>query len=197
MDNTSCQQKMTTQYLHTKLIAFFLAGCLLIVSCSEKQEAPTNLKKKVGVETAQYVTVRYSVGKTRKAFLSAPLMNRVADTVVYTEFPSKVHVDFYDADTLESKLDAHYAKYKENESRIFLKDSVTVINIKGDTLHAKTLYWDKNRTGAEFYTSDSIWIRTKTQIINGIGLDAQQDFKAWHIVRPTGFIEVQNAEMPK
>jgi LPS export ABC transporter protein LptC len=188
---------MTTQYLHTKMIAVFLTSCLFIVSCGEKQEAPTNLKKKVGVEIAQYVTVRYSVGKTRKAFLSAPLMNRVADTIVYTEFPNKVHVDFYNADTLESKLDAHYAKYKETESRIFLKDSVTVINIKGDTLHAKTLYWDKNRTGAEFYTSDSIWIRTKTQIINGIGLDAQQDFKAWHIVRPTGFIQVQSAEMPK
>jgi LPS export ABC transporter protein LptC len=188
---------MTHQYLHIKIILLFLTGSFFIVGCGEKEKAAVDTGKKIGVEIAKDVVVRYSVGSTRKAFLSAPLMYRVADTSVYTEFPHTVHVDFYNADTLESKLDAHYAKYKENESKIFLKDSVTVINIKGDTLHAKTLYWDKNRTGAEFYTSDSIWIRTKTQIINGIGLDAQQDFKAWHIVKPTGFIEVQNAEMPK
>jgi hypothetical protein len=188
---------MNDQYLHIKIITFFLAGCLCITSCGGKENADPNIKKKVGVEVAKDVVVRYSIGSNRKAFLSAPLMYRVADTVVYTEFPNSVHVDFYNADTIESKLNAKYAKYRENESKIFLKDSVTVINVKGDTLHAKTLYWDKNRSGAEFYTSDSIWIRTRTQIINGIGLDAQQDFKAWHIVKPTGFIQVQNAEMPK
>jgi Lipopolysaccharide-assembly, LptC-related len=189
---------MTNQYLHIKITGFFFAASIFMISCGGKEKAvAADTTKKVGVEIAKDVVVRYSVGNTRKAFLSAPLMYRVADTVVYTEFPNKVHVDFYNNDTLDSKLDAHYAKYKENESKIFLKDSVTVINIKGDTLHAKTLYWDKNRTGKEFYTSDSIWIRTKTQIINGIGLDAQQDFKAWHIVKPTGFIQVANAEMPK
>jgi hypothetical protein len=193
------QPKMNNKHLYIKLITVFLAGCFFMGSCENKEDAAAiDTGKKVGVEEAKDVVVRYSVGHNRKAFLKAPLMYRVADTVVYTEFPKKVHVDFYGAtDSLESQLDANYAKYKENENRIFLRDSVTVINVKGDTLHCKTLYWDRSRTGAEFYTSDSIWIRTKTQIINGIGLDAQQDFKAWHIVRPTGFVEVQNSEVPK
>ncbi|HMG82954.1 MAG TPA: LPS export ABC transporter periplasmic protein LptC [Ferruginibacter sp.] len=188
---------MNQQYLHIKIIGLFFAACLFARCGGKEKTAAVDAKKKVGVEIAKDVIVKYSIGSNRKAYLSAPLMYRVADTVVYTEFPNTVHVDFYNGDTIETKLDAHYAKYKENESKIFLKDSVTIINVKGDTLHTKTLYWDKNRTGAEFYTSDSIRIRTKTQIINGIGLDAQQDFKAWHIVKPTGFIQVANAEMPK
>jgi LPS export ABC transporter protein LptC len=188
---------MNNRYLHIKVIFFFLTGCLLLTACGEKEKSTAALTKKAGVEIAKDIVVRYSVGHNRKAFLKAPLMYRVTDTVVYTEFPKSVHVDFYDTDTLQSKLDAHYAKYKENESKIFLKDSVRVMNVNGDTLYCNELYWDRSRTGAEFYTDKPIRIRTKTHIINGIGLDAQQDFKAWHIVHPTGFLEVQNSEVPK
>jgi hypothetical protein len=188
---------MNNKYLYTKIISVFLATCFFITGCGEKENTTASLTKKAGVEVAKDVIVRYSVGRNRKAFLKAPLMYRVADTVVYTEFPKSVHVDFYDSDTLQSILDAHYAKYKENESKIFLKDSVRVMNVNGDTLYCNELYWDRSRTGAEFYTDKPIRIRTKTRIINGIGLDAQQDFKAWHIVHPTGFLEVQNSEVPK
>jgi LPS export ABC transporter protein LptC len=182
---------------HIKNILVLFCCCFLF-SCGTKEKAVViDTTKKVGVEEGKDIVIKYSVGNNRKAFLKAPLMYRVADTVIYTEFPKKVHVDFFGAnDSIESKLDAHYAKYIENESKVFLKDSVTVINIKGDTLHCKTLYWDRNRTGKEFYTDDSIRIRTKTQIIDGIGLDAQQDFKSWHIVKPIGFIEVQNSQVP-
>jgi LPS export ABC transporter protein LptC len=188
---------MKNKYLHINIITLFLATYFFIAGCGEKENTNQSLTKKAGVEVAKDVVVRYSVGHNRKAFLKAPLMYRVADTVVYTEFPKSVHVDFYDSDTLQSVLEAHYAKYKENESKIFLKDSVRVMNVNGDTLYCNELYWDRSRTGAEFYTDKPIRIRTRTHIINGIGLDAQQDFKAWHIVHPTGFLEVQNSEVPK
>ena len=52
--------------------------------------------------------------------------------------------------------------------------------IKGDTLYCDELWWDRNRTGNEFYTDKPVRIRTKTQIINGTGMEASQDFKNWH-----------------
>ncbi|MEI9933479.1 MAG: hypothetical protein WDM71_01175 [Ferruginibacter sp.] len=59
-------------------------------------------------------------------------MYRVEETIPYIEFPNTIHVDFYgNGDSLESKLDAHYAKYKEAQSIVFLKDSVRVENIPG------------------------------------------------------------------
>ena len=85
--------------------------------------------KKVGVEEAKKVVVNYSLGGRKKAILVSPLMLRVQEAVPYIEFPTTIHVDFYNAEGMvESKLDAKYAKYKESQSNVFLKDSVRVIN---------------------------------------------------------------------
>jgi hypothetical protein len=110
------------------------------------------------------------LGPKKKAVLVSPLMFRVQEAVPYIEFPKTIHVDFFDASgMIESKLDARYAKYKETESNVFLKDSVRVINILGDTLYCNELNWDLKKTGAEFYTDKPVRIRTRTQIIDGIG----------------------------
>lgn len=67
-----------------------------------------------------------------------------------------------------------------------MRDSVKVINIeKGDTLYCDELYWDRNREGVEFYTEKPVKIRTKTHLIDGIGMESAQDFKNWHIKHVT------------
>jgi LPS export ABC transporter protein LptC len=182
--------------VNSKLIAF--ACCIFLFSCENNMNDIKKLSaRRVGVEVAKNVVVKYSIGGKRKAKLTAPLMNRVQDTVVYTEFPKTIHVDFFgENDSLESKLDAHYAKYKDLESKVFLKDSVRVINIKGDTLYCDELYWDRNKKNTEFYTDKPVRIRTKTHIINGIGMDARQDFTEWHIVQSTGFLKVPASQFP-
>jgi hypothetical protein len=58
------------------------------------------------------------------------------------------------------------------------------------------LYWDKSKINQEFYTEKPVKIRTRTQIINGIGMDARQDFKEWHIVHPIGFVKVPSSQFP-
>ena len=124
-------------------------------------------------------------------------MYRVQDTIPYVEFPKNIHVDFFDIrDSIDSKLDAKYARYKESQSKVFLKDSVRVINVKGDTLYCNELYWDRSHTGAEFYTDKPVRIRTRTEIIDGIGMEARQDFKEWYIIHPTGVIKVSGAQFP-
>jgi LPS export ABC transporter protein LptC len=183
----------TTPFISLLLIScFFLCSCENDVNKVKQSGKPSG----VGKDEAQGVLINYFVGANRKAKISAPLMYRVQDSIVYTEFPHTIHVDFFgEGDTLQSKLDAHYAKYKDQESKIFLKDSVRVINIKGDTLYCDELYWDRNRVGDELYTDKPVRIRTKTHIINGIGMDASEDFKAWHIVQSTGFIKVPSSQV--
>jgi LPS export ABC transporter protein LptC len=121
----------------------------------------------------------------------------VQDTVTYVEFPNSLAVDFYsDSGIAESRLTALYARYKENQDIVFLRDSVKVINIKGDTLHCQELYWDRSRTGREFYTDKAVRIRTRTQIIDGIGMEASQDFKQQVIKKPTGIVGVPSSQFP-
>ena len=155
-------------------------------------------EKPIGVEEVKQVDILYSLGEKTKARLTAPYMLRHQEINPYVEFTKSVHADFFnDSLQIESKLQAHYGKYMEAESKVFLKDSVVVFNIKGDTLYCNELYWDRSRTGKEFYTDKPVRIRTPSQIIDGEGLDAPQDFKSWHIINGRGTVRVSSKEFPQ
>lgn len=184
--------------LYKKIIAATLLGCIFLCSCENKIEEVKQINtKSIGRDESKQVVIRYSVNGKKRSVLTGPIMYRVNDTTSYVEFPLKVHVDFFDAnDSIESKLDAKYAKYNEGQSKVFLKDSVRVINVLGDTLYCDELYWDRNKTDAEFYTDKPVKIRTRTQILNGIGMEAKQDFSTYVIIHPVGFLKVSNTDFP-
>lgn len=171
---------------------------VLLSSCeNSRSEIEQFSKKNTGIEVARDVNILYSVGDKTKSRINSPLMLRHVESTPYIEFPKNIYADFFD-DSLrvESRLSAHYAEYFENESKVFLRDSVVVMNNKGDTLFCQELYWDRNKPGREFYTDKPVRIRTLTQIIDGDGLDAPQDFKSWHIVNGRGFVRVSEADLP-
>jgi LPS export ABC transporter protein LptC len=184
--------------LYKKLIAATIIGCIFLYGCENKIAEVQQINAKgIGRDESKQVVIRYSVNGKKRSVLTGPLMYRVQDTATYVEFPLKVHVDFFNAnDSIESKLDAKYAKYNEGQSKVFLKDSVRVINVLGDTLYCDELYWDRNRTDAEFYTDKPVKIRTRTQTLNGTGMDARQDFSTYHIIHPVGFLKVSNTDFP-
>ena len=188
---------MARKYFFLSILAllFFTA---IVTSCGNTdKEVNEYNSKSLGVEEIKNADINYTLGGRAKAKLLSPLMLRVQDTNPYVEFPKKLHVDFFDATgTVESQLDALYGKYYEQESKVFLKDSVRVVNVKGDTLYCDELWWDRNRKDNEFYTELPVRIRTKTQIINGVGMEASQDFKGYVIKKVTGTINVPNSQFP-
>jgi LPS export ABC transporter protein LptC len=180
-------------------LAALITGCFFVSSCENDIKAINNLtSKRIGIEQAKGVTIIYTIGEKTSARITAPLMLRHQEAVPFVEFTKTIHADFFD-DSLrvESKMNAHYAKYMETESKVFLKDSVVVFNTKGDTLYCNELFWDRNIPGREFYTDKPVRIRTLTQIIDGDGLDAPQDFKSWHIINGRGIVRVPASEFPQ
>lgn len=185
-------------YNNTLLLTSIAFISTLLLSCgnSDKEVSEYN-SKSLGIEEIKNADINYTLGGNAKAKLTSPLMLRVQETNPYVEFPKKLHVDFFnETGTVDSRLDSRYGKYLEQESKVFLKDSVKVINIKGDTLYCDELWWDRNRKGSEFYTELPVRIRTKTQIIDGVGMEASQDFKSYLIKKVTGIINVANSEFP-
>ena len=158
--------------------AALLSGCFFIMACENSQEQiDAYTRRRIGVEEGRGISINYSIGGRTKAIVTAPVMLRYQDTVPYIEFTKSIHADFYDENlTVESKLDALYGRYMETESKVFLRDSVRLINRNGDTLYCDELYWDRNRVGREFYTDKPVRIRTKAHFINGIGFESNQDF---------------------
>ncbi len=179
-------------------IAALFSGCFFL-SCENDREQVNNLNKKIlGVEEGKNVVLNYTIGGRIKTILKAPTMLRVQDSIPYIEFPDSLEADFYDeTGKLESTLTARYGKYKENQNIVFLRENVKVINFqKGDTLYCEELYWDRSRLNREFYTDKPVKIRTRTQILDGIGMEARQDFKEYHIIQVTGIIDVPMARFP-
>ncbi|MEP7238128.1 MAG: LPS export ABC transporter periplasmic protein LptC [Ferruginibacter sp.] len=179
-------------------ILFFLFLTVLLYSCGNSDKDVTAYTtKSLGIEEIKNADINYTLGGKAKAKLRSPLMLRVQDVTPYVEFPKTLHVDFFnETGAVDSRLDALYGKYFDLESKVFLKDSVKVINILGDTLYCNELWWDRSRKGNEFYTDKPVRIRRKLQVIDGIGMDASQDFKAWHIINPVGTINVPSSQFP-
>ena len=178
---------------------FLLVSILFLSSCGNSDAALNEYNSKsLGIEEIKNADINYTLGGKAKAKLLSPLMLRVQETNPYVEFPKTLHVDFYnETGQVDSRLDAKYGKYFDSESKVFLKDNVRVINVKGDTLYCDELWWDRNRTGNEFYTGKPVRIRTKMQIIDGVGMEARQDFKNWVIKNVTNsYIRVANSEFP-
>ena len=162
-------------------------GCFFVFSCENNMQEVQNLaKKKLGVEEAKNIESYMSQGGKTKAILKAPLMLRYQQDTPRVEFPKTLSVVFYN-DSLkpESFLFARHGEYRENENKVFLKDSVIVYNITGDTLHTKDLNWDQTRS--IFYTDKNVIILKKDQKIYGRGLIADQGFK-WFTIK-----KVQNS----
>ncbi len=140
-------------------------------------------KKSVGIEQGKQIESYLSQGGKVKAKLMAPLMLRYMLDTPKVEFPKNLRVEFYDDSTkVESRLFAKYGRYTENENKVFLRDSVIVYNISGDTLICQELYWDQQKQ--TFYTDKNVIIRKPDQKVYGNGLVADQGFKWFTINHP-------------
>ena len=178
------------------LIAALLVSCFFVFSCENDIRKVDNLlKKKTAVEEALNITSYMSQEGMMKARLKAPYMIRYQSDSAYVEFPKTLHVDFYDDSLdIESTLDARYARYREYEGKVFLKDSVVVINIlKGDTLRTDELWWDQDKE--EFYTDKPVRIHQPDKTIYGKGLKAAQDFSSYDIYNITGTVLTSGEEL--
>lgn len=164
--------------------AAFSIGCFFVCSCENDINKVQNLNKKsIGIEEAKEVESYLSQEGKVKAKLMAPLMLRYQLDTPKVEFPKTLRVDFFDDKRqVESKLFSKYGRYVETESRVFLRDSVIVHNVSGDTLICKELYWDQNK--GIFYTDKNVIIRKPDQKVYGNGLVADQSFKWFTIKHP-------------
>ncbi|MEP6597422.1 MAG: LPS export ABC transporter periplasmic protein LptC [Ginsengibacter sp.] len=177
--------------------AALLTGCFFICSCSNNyQEIQDLAKKKTTADKATNIESYLSQEGIVKAKLTAPLMTTttVSDTPK-TEFPNTLHVDFYnDSTKIQSRLFAKYGLYYNSKRLVFLRDSVVVFNVLGDTLRCEELWWDQNKE--LIYTNVPVHIRKPDERIDGTGLVADQNFSHWTITNAKGPINVPDSSLP-
>jgi len=168
----------------------------LFSACENDPKDIENWTKRADLrEEAKNIESYLSQGGVLRAKLISPLMYRYQKDTIYTEFPNTLYVDFYDDSMrVESWLTSRYGKYMENLNKVYLRDSVTVINREGDTLRCPELWWDQNQQ--KFYTDKPARLDGKDKHITGNqGLEATQDLKVITFKFPTGPFQMKEGSM--
>jgi LPS export ABC transporter protein LptC len=183
------------------LVLFIRYSALLILlffsSCENDPKEIENWTKKTELrEEAKTIESYLSQSGVMKAKLTAPLMYRYQRDTVFTEFPNTLHVDFYDDSVrIQSWLTAQYGIYYDNMNKVFLRDSVMVINKDGDTLRTPELWWDQN--SQKFYTDKPARLDGKDKHLTGTqGLEATQDLRSIQFKFPIGPFNIKEGNMP-
>lgn len=178
--------------------AYIITGCFFIMACENDDKVLQDWTKRVVLkEEATNIESYLSQDGKLKAKLTAPLMIRVAGDTISVEFPKKLHCDFYDDSTkLETWLDSKYGIYYENLNKVYLRDSVVVITLKGDTLRSPDLWWDQ--TTRMFYTDKyATYHGIGKNIYGGKGLEAAQDLNRIMFKESTGNMKVSQNGFPE
>jgi LPS export ABC transporter protein LptC len=196
-----------------KVILFLLLAAVAGPGCGDKTKevvshGPHQLVPEEGDSIIAYLSeAGMEMGSLQakvKGKLTSPYMRRYQRLdSPYFEFPRTLHVDFFkdsismtEKPVIESKLDAIYGKYLQNQAKVYLRDSVVVKNIlKGDTLHSKYLWWDQQTE--RFTTNDSVRINTPDKILFGTGMEADQNFRWYTIRHLTGVVLTSGNNIPK
>ncbi len=180
---------------HCALVAMCL---LLVMSCKNDPDEINELVNKTApkVDKADDVSIIYSEkGRTKiRMFTKEFVRNEVAKPA-YTDMRNGLKIEFFnDSTVIETTLTALYGRYYEEEGNVLIRDSVVVINKKGDTLRTEELIWHQD--AKKIYTEKFVRINTPDQIMYGDGLEANEDFSWYRILRPKGVVKVEKEKAP-
>jgi len=197
-ESSDIQAGWQVQYSSMPIACCILFVLFLTCSCENDVKKIKELtENKPTKDIATNVESYLSQEGKMKAKLKAPLMIRSEADTAYVEFPNTLHVDFYnDSIKIETRLDSKYGKYFEALNKVYLRDSVVVINVKGDTLRTPDLWWDQN-TKLFFTDKYVIYHGIGKNIYGGKGLVATQDLTSITFNDPTGTVQVADSSYLK
>lgn len=148
-------------------------------------------------DRAEGVTIIYSKGgHVQSRLFTKEFIRNESVKPSYVDMKKGLKVEFYD-DSLHIKntLTARTGRWYDDEGNIILRDSVVIINDKGDELRTSELVWNEKQQ--IFFTEKKVHVVTATQIITGIGMESSQDFSWYRIKDILGSIAVDRGKVPQ
>lgn len=172
---------------------------LLLASCHNDQKEIDELtgKSALQVDKGTDVTIIYSEnGKVRGRLFAKEYIHNTQARPPYMDMNKGLKIEMFD-DSLKvtTTLTARYGRYYETQNNVLIRDSVVIINAKGEKLNTDELVW--NQSVQKFFTEKPVRITTPTQVMYGNGLESNQDFTEYEITNPTGMVQVQKNELPQ
>ena len=169
---------------------------LLFASCSNNLDEARLIvsRANVNIEKGKGVEINYSDKGMVRIKAIASTATRFNSGRPYFEFSDGIKILFYnEMHNVESTLTAKYATAYENSHSMTARDSVVVINDKGEILNTDELIWDEDKK--IIYSNSFVKITTKDEIIYGNGMTANENFTGYVIKNITGTIKVNSSAL--
>ncbi len=165
-------------------------------ACSSDQ-AKQNVAKSIMADTLLFtqegtnVTINYTDSGHLKASIFAPsLIGFKKDGNDIVKMPKGVKGDFFNSSGIkESTITAEKGISYQSKKITEVWQNVIVTNVKGEKLNTEKLTWNQNTQ--KIYTDKFVRITTATEILTGEGMEAQQDFTNWVLIKPRGRITLK------
>lgn len=180
---------------HNFLYFLILLTMTSILSCTNKPEDIEKAEKQEikKEEFGREIEILITKKGNPNIKITAPKVVRNYSGKPFNEFPEGMNLFvFNEAGTIESTLTAKYGKMGDNSTEMIAKDSVVVINKKGETLNTEHLIWDKENS--KIKTEGFVKIQTEDEIIYGDGFESNDDFTEYEITNINGIVRVKDGE---
>jgi len=117
------------------------------------------------------------------------------------EFPEGIFIEFYENGKMTSTLRADYCYYTEDDDLYKATGNVVIQRIdNNDRLDTEELFWNQKKQ--DVFTDKYVIIQQGDELLEGVGLEAKQDFSYYKILDTKGTIflnkeETQSNEVPQ
>ncbi|MBE0648063.1 MAG: LPS export ABC transporter periplasmic protein LptC [Bacteroidales bacterium] len=137
------------------------------------------------------IDVIFSDSGHLQARVTGPVVNRYEGEVVWMEFPRGFKAEMFDsAQRLETTITADYGKRMESLKTMEARGNVVVRNeFKNEQLNTDVLIWNEIRHTIK--TDSPVKITTPDKVLYGTGLEANETFTTYRILRPRGEMQVK------
>jgi LPS export ABC transporter protein LptC len=179
--------------------SFFLASIIVIISmlgisCENKIPVipKSDLLTLPSLTARNFTTVVNDSGKIQLE-MSSPLVEKYEKTdPPYAEFRSGITVVVYNGkETPQANITSKYAKCTNN-NLWELRDSVVIINDKGEKLETEVLYWNQEKD--LIYTDRFVKMTSEDQITQGIGFESDSHLTRRKILKVSATISLSDEE---
>lgn len=179
---------------HALAIAFICAVSFTSCKTDLEEAKLITSRANTNIETGKDVEILYSDNGIVRIKAVAKTATRYNTQKPYMEFSDGMKMFFYSATgEVESTLTARYATAVENSNEMTARDSVVVINNKGERLDTDELIWDE--TKKTIYSNTFVRISTADEIIYGKGMVADQNFSNYVVKSITGIVKVKTSAL--
>jgi LPS export ABC transporter protein LptC len=191
LGNNYCSN--TLKIIQGILLLFLFVGCKNKTSDINK----LMIKSIPQEDKAEDVVLIYSEGgKVKGRLFSKEFIRNEVAKPSYIDMKKGLKVEFYnDSAVVTSTVTARYGRYYEQAQNILLRDSIVIVNKKGERLATEELVW--NQKLHKIYTEKFVRITTPTQVMYGDGLEANEDFSWYQITNIKGVMQVDKSEVPE